>query len=155
VYEIEPDPKIGFTEENLWFERDFGRGPDGAQDYWLDKIENHRKIVNHKVMLLCLLESGKAMYLPLKNCYKLARAASNDGRCLPSIVDDYLIEHKLLNPAAPIKNRWRKLGYRKDPNTIANTTVSPYDEWTTDKKLLKLIKSHVPEPITWYQNTST
>ena len=151
-YDIEPDPKIGITEESLWYDRDFGKGQDGTYDYWLKDIINHRKIEHQKVMLLCLLESGKAKYYSMKNCYKLVRIASNNNKCSPSLVDDYLIKHKLVNPLASIKNRWRKLGYRKDPNTVSNNTVSPYDEWTADKKNLKLIKSHVPAPITLYQS---
>lgn len=147
IYEIEADPTIGATEENY---KEIKIDKDQAcDDFWLRCIINHRKIVNQKVMLLCLYESGRTMYCPLKQCYKLANAAYDHDRSKhsPHMIDDYLIKHKLLHQDAPIKNRWRKLGYRNNPNCKPYNSVSIYDDWTTDRKLLKIIKSHVSTPI--------
>lgn len=150
IYEIEPDSTIGPTEENyMEKKRDLDRASD---DLWLRCIINHRKIVNQKVLLLCLYESGRSMYCPLKKCYKLANAtyAHDRSKYSPTMIDDYLIKHKLINQDAPVKNRWRKLGYRNNPNSKPYNTVSIYDDWTTDRKLLKIIKSHVSTPITMW-----
>jgi hypothetical protein len=92
-------------------------------------------------MLLCRYVSDHQLYLPVKASYKLAQSSG-----LPaSIIDDYLIKHKLVNPKSPIKNRWRHLGYKNDPNNKrSDTTISRYDEWTTDRKIISLIKAHIP-----------
>lgn len=82
------------------------------------------------------------MYYPVITSYACAKYSGVPVK----VIDDYLVYHNLVNPEAPKKNRWRKLGYRNDPCNIRSTlmTVSCYDEWTTDKKVAALLKSHVP-----------
>ena len=80
------------------------------------------------------------MYYPVSTSYACARHAQISSK----VIDDYLVYHNLVNPEAPKKNRWRKLGYRNDPHVLRSTlmTVSCYDDWTTDKKVAALLKSH-------------
>lgn len=145
---MEPDPMIGLTEEKLFEDklRSAVEGRDPMDYYTFKCVENHHKLKNQKVMLLCRYVSDHQQYLPVKVSYKLVELCGLST----SIIDDYLHKHKLVNPNSPIKNRWRKLGYKNDPNNKkSNTTISRYDEWTTDRKLIAQIKAHIPIEDNW------
>jgi hypothetical protein len=134
---------IGLTEEKVFENklRSMVEGTDPMDYYTFKCIENHHKIKDQKVMLLCRYKSDHQQYLPVKLSYKLVESCGLST----SIIDDYLIKHKLVNPNSPIKNRWRKLGYKNDPNNKkSNTTISRYDEWTTDRKIIAHINNHIP-----------
>ena len=109
VYEIEADPEIGPVDAIIWTKRHRDGDPvDPAilepafDDFIFESIENHYKVVNQKLMLLCKFKSGYSMYYPVSTSYLCAREAQISSR----VIDDYLVKHKLVNPEAPKKNRW-------------------------------------------------
>jgi hypothetical protein len=146
VYEIEADPDIGPTEEYPWRKLDpKGPWPVDWQQTIIDGfkfvcIVNHYKIINRKAMLLCKFKAGWMHYFPVHRTYKEIQRSGVSV----SVIDDYLVKHNLVSPNSSIKNRWRKLGYRNNPNnTKSKISVSSYDEFTTDRKILELHKKHV------------
>lgn len=133
---------IGLTEEKVFEDKLRGAVLGKEIDYYTFKcIENHYKLKDQKLMLLCRYVSDNQLYLTVKLSYKLVESCGLST----SIIDDYLVKHKLVNPKSPIKNRWRHIGYKNDPNNRkSNTTISRYDEWSTDRKIIAHIKAHIP-----------
>jgi hypothetical protein len=86
--------------------------------------------------LLVEYKSGDLIFSTINSCYKL----------FPKETEAYLLKWNLLQLNS--RDRWRKIGFRNDPKSRRKSVAHDYDEFTTDPKILALIKKCQQKAVT-------
>jgi hypothetical protein len=129
VYEILPDPAIGYvTEED---NGTIALAP-GVENLPV-AIVNHRKAVGWKAELLAEYANGERAFNRIVWLYQN----------LPDKTQQYLTQHNLIRSIG--NDRWRKIGFKADPRSKASGNYHDYDEWCDKPETKALIREKLGE----------
>lgn len=106
----------------------------GEDEEELVTILNHRKGQGWKIELEVLdkrLPHAKPYFAIITSCYQT----------FPKVTNKYLNHHNFIQQKNSI-NKWRKIGYKTDPQSKKNYNTHDYDEFTDIPKFLQRIEKH-------------